>query len=365
MPGAEAYLEIANYAGEPQRVRVWLARGATVIVDRAVDLAAGEVARQTVPIGSAGDPRLRARLTAPANALAIDDEAVAWLAASEPLDVIVVSERAGALEQLLTHAQGLRASVVPPAAYRSGSEDVVVLDRWLPAARPGRPALCIAPPPADWLGALGDEERAPRWTVEGPHPILRGVDPLTLDIRRARAYTGPDLVPIARSDRGTPLVAVSDKDDGRLVVLAFGLGDSNLAMAPAFPVLIGNALEWLARPELDAPHRPGRVTVPASTTKVTAPDGAAVRVVRGGDRAWTVLAGPGLYRVEAGGSRSVVAVNVGDREVSNLARTSLAGTASGPAAGDRSGRPWWIYGVTIAFLLMAAEWWTWQRRITV
>jgi hypothetical protein len=51
--------------------------------------------------------------------------------------------------------------------------------------------------------------------------------------------------------------------------------------------------------------------------------------------------------------------------VSNLGRTNL------PAAGARavtvgaSSHAWWMYCVIAAFVLILAEWWTWQRRITV
>jgi hypothetical protein len=74
---------------------------------------------------------------------------------------------------------------------------------------------------------------------------------------------------------------------------------------------------------------------------------------------------PGLHLVEAAGSRGVIAVNVGDPEVSNLARTSLEEGAGARTPAGRRTRPWWTYAVIAAFALAAAEWVTWQRRITV
>ena len=107
------------------------------------------------------------------------------------------------------------------------------------------------------LGAIGAVEQQPRWAGVADHPVLAGVDPMTIDIRRARPYDGDGIVPIATSERGTPLVQIGDRADRRFVMLAFGAADSTLAFAPAFPVLMANAIEWLAHPTADAARRPG------------------------------------------------------------------------------------------------------------
>jgi len=363
---AEAYLEIANYSERPQQARVTITRGTAVAFDQPVALAAGELVRQVAPLAATGGPRLMARISAPADALAIDNEAVAWIQGAEPLTVVVVSEKPSAVAQLLKRDPAVRVLEIPPASYQSGKEDVVVFDRWVPPAAPPRPALVIAPTPSPWIGRISGDEKNPRWTESGVHPVLVGVDPLTLDIKRAYAYDGPGQTAVAKSERGTPLVSIVDQPDRRAVVLGFSVADSNLAFAPAFPVIVGNALEWLARPTFDTAGQSGPVMLPASVTRVVAQDGDVVPLLRAGNRIAVSLRKPGLYRVEAGGARGVVAVNVGDPEVSNLGRSTLtAGARSVLPAGLGSGQPWWIYGLIAAFVLVAAEWWTWQRRITV
>ena len=359
---AQAYLELANYDSQSQTVRYTLTRGTAVVLDTSVDLAAGVVGRQIVPLPAQGDPRLRIRVNAPRNSLRIDDEAVAWMNGTETLDVAVVSESPGPLALLLRADPAISPTFLTPGSYRPGKDDVVIFDRWLPAAPPSRPALVIAPPAAPWIGTPMPPEAAPRWTTVGPHPILAGLDPLTVDIKRAHAYDGP-LTPIAHSGRGTPLVSVLDAPDRRAVVLGFTFADSNLAFSRAFPILIGNALEWLARPVFGA-RKPGPVALPSSTTKVTSATGASAPIVRAGDRVIATLAEPGLYLVEAAGSRGVVTVNVGDPEISNLMRTHLPPSVA-TAAPAGAGRSWWVHAVAAAFLLALVEWWTWQRRITV
>ena len=366
-PSGEAYLEVVNYATVPQQVRVIVTRGTAVLFDQAVPFGPGESGRQLLPLGADGGARLLARVSAPENALDTDDEASAWLEGGEPLNVTVVTaERGTGVDLLLERAPGVRPTFVAPAAYTPGREDVVIFDRVVPREPPGRPALFIAPTTASWLGTRGEDEATPQWTTSTPHAVTAGVDPLTLDVKRAAAYDGAGLATVAQSEKGTPLVLIADERDRRAVVLSFALADSNLAFSPAFPVLFGNALEWLARPSYGAPRRPGPMFFPASTSRITTPDGTSVALARSGDRAVAMLGAPGLYLVEAGGSRGVVTVQVGDPDVSNLARTTLPSDGAGAAplpSGAR--RPWWIWVVAFAFVLLTLEWWTWQRRVTV
>jgi hypothetical protein len=86
--------------------------------------------------------------------------------------------------------------------------------------------------------------------------------------------------------------------------------------------------------------------------------------MRAADRVDAVLPTPGLYLVRAGGSQSVVPVNAGSLATSNLLRAprDSGGTR---IEGSLPTRPWWIYGVVLAFVVAVVEWWTWQRRITV
>ncbi len=363
--GGEAYLQVANYAETPRHVRIVVSRGTAVLSDQRVDMAAGEAVSQVVPLAASGGPRLLARIESDADAFAEDDEAVAWIDGADAVDVTVVSDDAAALALLFQQDPSLQVAFVKPSAYAPVRAGIVVFDRWLPAEAPSRPALCVAPPAAAWLGEPGAQEKSARWSVAGTHPVVNGVDPLTVDVKRVRAYEGRDLVAVARSERGTPLVSVVDGRDRRLVVWSFAPSDSNLASAPGFPVLFGNTIEWLARPSYGVLRHPGPVRLPASTARVLAPDGQPLPIVRAGDSVVVRLSKPGLYLVDAGGSRGVVGVNVGDPDVSNLARSSLAAGGASRVSSGGAGRPWWMWAVAIAFVLVGIEWWTWQRRLTV
>jgi hypothetical protein len=369
---AEAYLEVANFATAPQQVRIQIARGNVTINDSRIDMAAGEAYRQVIPLARPGDAALRARIEAPQDALAADDEAFAWIDRAERMSVVVVGEQTDWLRRVLAADPAVRGTFVAPSAYRGGGrEDVTIFDRWAPDTLPERPSLYVSPPAATpWLsaasGVTAAEERRPRWESAGSHPILRGVDPLTVRVERARGYSSPVLIPVARSARATPLVSVSQSPERRFAVVAFGPSESNLALAPGFPVLVGNALEWLAHPELKTRSvEPGLVSFGETTTKVTGPGGSVVPLTRIPGAAIGVFRAPGLYVAEGGGARSTFAVNTADPERSNLAHTKLqAGTTPAPARGLFE-RQWWIGCAVVAFMIALAEWWTWQRRVTV
>jgi hypothetical protein len=380
----EAFLELANFAPAPQKVRLVLQRGGSTIFDRQFDVAAFEVLRQVVPISRGGDPLIRARVEADANALAIDDRAIIWVDRAQPLAVTVVGSRTDWLRTMLDGDPGVTATYLAPDRFRVPSipqpprEDVIVFDGWAPDSPPDRPAILFAPPlDTPWLagrspdalpGVPGpsQEERRPTWDQPGTHPVVLGVDPFTLTIERARAYSAPSLVPVARSARGTPLVSVNETDRARQVIVSFGATESNLAFAPGFPVLIGNALEWLARPSSGTHVKPGLVAIDPAMTRLTAPDGGAVRLTRVENTAVALLRAPGLYVAEGGGARSRIAVNALDPLLSNLTRTSpTAPGQSRPVTTSASGTPWWVYCAGAALALALLEWWTWQRRITV
>jgi hypothetical protein len=380
-----AYLEIVNFAPAAQRVQVTITRGEGRILDRAVEMRAGEALRQLVPLDRGGDPRLRVHVDAPANALEADDEAFAWIAHARPVSVSVVGQQTAWLRPLLAGDPDVKATFVDPSKYdlpdgstddsSSQRADVVVFDRWAPAAPPTRPAIYVAPPDVAWLGAPSGtaqrawdatEERRPRWETAGVHPVVLGVDPLTLKIEKAHPYGAPSLVPVARSANGTPLVYVADTPERRFVVLTFGPGESNLASAPGFPVLMGNAIDWLVRPDAHASRSTGLAALGATATRLIGPGNRSVPLSRVNGASLAVLRVPGFYTAEGAGATSNFAVNITDPQVSNLARTGLSPSdqARSVRAGI-SGRPWWMYCAAAAFALALAEWWTWQRRITV
>lgn len=364
-----AYLEIANFA-PAQQVHLTITRGAAAILDRRLDIGANQSVRQIVRLPRGGVSDVRARIDAAHDALALDNEAYAWIADARPLTVAVVGTQTGWMQAWFRANPEVTGTFASPEGYRPGTEDVVIFDRCAPASDPVKPALYIAPPALPSMGASdGAIEAKPKWTVAEAHPVLDGVDPLTFSIERARALRAPRLHTVAASAAGTPLVSVAaESDRPRAVVLGFGPQDSNLAEAPAFPILMGNAVDWLARASAGGARRTGRTTFNASIVRVTGPRGEPTPLLNLHGAPAALLTRPGIYSAEAsGGAAAKFAVNVVDPDVSNLGRSTLASGGRGAIAVSAgvSQRPWWMYLVALAFVAALAEWWTWLRRITV
>jgi hypothetical protein len=361
-----AYLEVANFSPKPQTVHITMVRGKTTIADSRTDLAAGEAYRQVVPLARRGDPDLHAHVDAPDNALDVDDDGFAWISRARPLSVVVVGEHTEWLRRLVSGDPDVRATFVTPATYRAAGEDVAIFDRWAPSALSSTPALYFAPPDdTPWLAGGANDERRPRWDAAGNHAVLTGVDPITVRLDHARDCSSSLLTPVARSAKGTALVCVGESADRRAIVIGFGPSDSNLASAPAFPVLVANALEWLGRPQMrDLSLRPG-LTSFTEASKVTRADGESVPLMGLQGSAIGLLAAPGLYGVQNAGARNTIAVNAADPQRSNVARTTLTAAANVARPRGSLERPWWLACALLAFVLAFAEWWTWQRRVTV
>ena len=205
----------------------------------------------TLPRGGAAD--LRARIEAPHDALRVDNEAFGWIAGVAPLAVTVVGKQ--------TRMAGADRSPRHPRSAR----DVRRARRLSAGQRRRRHLRSLgAAGAAGQAGAVhraagrrhGSDraptgvEQKPQWTTAAAHPVLDGVDPFTFSIERAHVYQPPQLHADRAIGRGhAARLGRRDAPAGRAsVVLAFGPADSNLASAPAFPVLMGNALDWLARP---------------------------------------------------------------------------------------------------------------------
>jgi hypothetical protein len=363
------YVEVSNF-GAAQQVHVTITRGTASILHRRVDMGANQLLHEIIrlPRGRAAD--VRVHVEAPRDALALDDDAYAWIADARPLSVAVVGADTAWLAPWFRANPDVTGAFSTPGTYKPGGEDAVIFDRCAPSAGAAKPALYIAPPALPSLGLpAGPIEVKPKWAASEPHPILDGVDPLTFSIERAHAARSNALTPVAQSAAGTPLVSIGTAPDRpRAVVLSFGPQDSNLAEAAAFPILMGNAVEWLAKASAGGTRRTGRTSFNASIVRVETPDGKEVPLLNLHGGPLATLAVPGIYTAQAsGGAAAKFAVNVVDPDVSNLTRSALNANDSGAiaVASGLAARPWWMYLVVFAFLAAIVEWWTWLRRITV
>jgi len=314
---------------------------------------------------------VRAALTMPGDGLEADDVAYALLPMRRVVRVGLVSKGNPYLEKALRAQPRVQLAAMSPRHFAERRDiDVWVFDRFAPVTQPRAPALLFRPSAVSWLPAPGREiagVTVAAW--DGAHPLLENLSLRDLVVERAvathLATRQHDVVLVsARGD--TPLV-VAHEGAARRVSFAFGLEDSNFALHAEFPLFLGNVLDWLGGEHGAFAAGLGVIEVPVAKARVVAPDGTEPpsQPIPGGTL--FEVAEPGMFTAVSASQRLRVAANLLDRRVTEVNRSPLAplqSLAVDPAPPLRFPLDAWTLLLLAAGLLLAFEWWTWNRRIT-
>lgn len=230
---------------------------------RKLALAPGSSERLVVPVEAGDADTMSLRVKAEGDCLPLDDEVHANLPEATPVRVLWVAEEHGPFMELalaaLQDGGGIEVFKCAPQAYPpSEPYDVVVFDRWLPEEWPDSVAvLAIAPPRtlgpthAVRLKGEGLPVESVR-TVDATHPLLYGVaNRRAAVLQTAVLQADGPLRPLWQGPKG-PLLLAGDVRGQRITVFAFDPERSEkLPLMASYPLLIGNAIFWAARPLLD------------------------------------------------------------------------------------------------------------------
>lgn len=207
-----------------------------------------------------------ADVPAEANALPQDDRAWAGVPVPDERRVLLVSDGNIFLERAIAILGGVRADRVAPDAWTavvasagaSGEPyDVVVFDGVWPDDPPSGNVLLLGHPTAT---AFAPERIQPA----AAHPLLRHVDWSDVNIAAAARLPYLETWEVVVNSPNGPLLAVRESAGRREAALTFRLTHSDLALRPAFPVLLANLLDWLAPRPAGEPI----VVIPGSVARV-------------------------------------------------------------------------------------------------
>ena len=254
----EGFVKVTAAASNPQKVTSTLEvhLGGRIAQLRELDLSPGDSTSLLLPLEGVLGQQVEFRLSTPGDCLATDDGIVAPLPAGKPLIVTWFTEKPDPFIELALKAlieQGriemLRGS--PQDWPPKQTPDVYVFENWVPNPWPvDRPALVLSP--ISDAGPISVRSLGPRGvpvpavrTTAPDHPVLFRVSSSRLSLTQTAILSLPSSVEPLWMAGSETLLAAGEVNGQRLLVSAFSPSRSeNLALLPAFPLVLGNALYW-------------------------------------------------------------------------------------------------------------------------
>jgi len=222
---------------------------------RELTLPAGQRSEALVSTVPSAARLVEARLAGP-DALITDDRAFAVVPADETTRALLVGDGNAYLESALALLPRLELYAIDEDGYSDAIADaeeegapygLLVFDGVVPDEAPQVPALYLDPGSDGPFGTVGEQIENPVIDRTDPdEPLLRFVDLSTVHIGRARELSLTEgMRAVVETSGGSPLVAVGEVDGHRIGLIGFDLGESDLPLQVAFPLLMSNLTEIL------------------------------------------------------------------------------------------------------------------------
>ncbi|MGQ9881025.1 MAG: vWA domain-containing protein [Armatimonadota bacterium] len=371
----DLFTAIRHNSERVRRYTVELWRGDNLIDAQEVTLPPKSEApvlfRQLIP--SDRPEELRVRLDA-RDVLACDNTAYAVLHPAREVRVLLVTAGNLFLETALNLDPRVKvmklpsAPVEPPTGY-----DVVVYDRVQPSSPPAGNTVIIGTIP-QWfpVAPLKPVENSVVVDWHHSHPIMRYVDLASVRLSKATpVLPQPGTETLMEVSEGAVMVSLR-KPDRRWLLITFDITASDLPLRVAFPVMMLNALRWLAAP-LESGERGlvtagGLVIIPSpgghQKVHLRLPNGKNAELSVQDDMAPfedTLLTG--VYRCAETGY--LFAVNLVQREETDLIVNQYTSQTPSGAAGTKkvlARREWWHWLAGALLAVLVLEWVMYHRR---
>ena len=382
-----AFAQIANYSHQQRAIPVELstttANSTSLLAVKTVSLspgASGSLEWDNVP------PRaqfLHARLVSQ-NAMMADHDAWALVGNAIHGRVLLVTKENGYLQTALRLQPNVDLFATTPDKYQAPpptAYDLTIFDGFVPTTLPNGNIFFVDPPTGRYaFGQAGRSLTPTRVNAANDSlNMLTNVDLSTTHVHVSHQLTPASWAQTIVASPETPLLIAGTQNNKRIAVLGFDIHDADLALQPAFPILIHNMMSWfLPQPVAgDA-----QVSAGQAVTVQTWP-GADTVTVTGPDKQTTTVGPPfptqpynktnmvGVYtvsqRVHGGTLNGAFTVNLFDSAQSRLAPAHalpiLHSTNIAPAGNtvSRQLREVWPWIAAVLLLILCAEWWLFSR----
>lgn len=359
--GTHLVVQVQNSGSEPQRVPVAISLHDRRIAERTVVVPAWSTASVTATVTGEGVARAELEVN---DALAVDNVAYAIVGAPS-LRALAVGDVERPLADALEALGVRREPAQRVTAEALAAADVVILNGTPPVELPPGNYLLIGTIAANLPVTTDGMVKSPtlmRWART--HPVMRYVDLGNVQIAEALALrpSGGEIL----AEGEVPLIWAYEGGGIRAVVLGFSLVQSDLPLHVAFPILLSNALDWLAG--VGQSYQAGEplvVSVGAADHAVlTDPTGAThLLPAEGGRVVVPVLERAGVYALSFGQRRLAFAVNV-PAEESQIAPVAapVEPSAQAPESGEHAVALWKSL-LAAALVVLMVEWILWLRSL--
>jgi hypothetical protein len=350
-------MAVRNYGAASTSGEVVIAQAGSVVGRRTLDLPAGQEA--SVVFDAAGLEGVVVGRLELSDALAADNARFTIVAPATPLHVRLVGRNYWVEQAVAAYPDAL---IIDPDRDDDEREpDVVVCASCddVVSADP-RAGVLLVPPPA-----ASPREPSAVIVTNSTHPLLRGLnaDGAFVSPIGPGREPGPGVLAHAAS---LPVLVAHERDQRRIVELRIDLAASGITSEATFPLLIANAIEWLAeprrRPTVLVAGEPLRQTLPddaGDAVIITGPNGRVVPARRSGrELVASDTAVAGTYHVNSHDQDYEFVVNPAIQRESDLSdtRVTVAPMAS-PALRSGPYRAAISPGLLLAALaLLALEW---------
>jgi len=346
--GRQLYARVANYGSAPVARTLQLTLDGQQIVSEPVRLDRNASAEWSWPL-PAGAAQASAVLSE-GDVQPLDDQAHAVLNGAARPRVLLVSDGAIALERALRAQPNMNVLAVSPANYAPREDvDLHVFAGYVPPTLPPTPVALVAPPAAQTLVEIGDDQFTLR--ADQINDVRFNVlDWRPLTFGRVAQLGVPSWAEVAVAAGDTPLVLAGQRDGQPIVVWAFDPDDTNLANRIQFPLLASATVRALL------PHNAGLLVGMRAPAALRAADGATLAA---GER----ITQPGVYTTP-NGAIAVNALDQNEAKLGSRAAPQIQTVVQPMDTAQVNGRELWQPLVAGALAVLMGEWLyiNWARR---
>jgi hypothetical protein len=424
--GYQVLLDVTNFSDSEKQCRVELTLGEELVDVLPLALKPGETVSRFVDHTSSTGGELHAKLDI-TDALETDNRALAVLPERKPVRVQLVTKGNLFLKGVLESIPLVDLQITSEAPSVAPPGGILVLDKIVPAQLPSGRVVVVDPQTTTDAWTLGEPLSQPIVAkVDKASPLVQHVRLDNVLFPGARQMTfSVEVEPLIQDPLDGPLFARLKRPGGDAVVLACNLDQGDLPLRIAFPVLMKNTIEWFQgntgelRPALTTGAMLAvdvstvRESQPAAAREQRESDAQAVEVqaidetpilaaqplelvspsqqvtplTRTGEQVtlgplletglWSVrpasapgdkpllapVANMSASTANESGRDILVACNLVDPAESDLRPRGELAEVQGRRLAILGGQSLWFYLTLLAAVLIAAEWWLYQRRI--